>query len=226
VKYVIDGDRVSYLDNYFFNKPQAMPGADAASFQSIGDWFAKDRRHVYFLHRVVEGADPESFAVLGGYNAHWAKDETRAYYFSPSKAAGNMWPIESASLDAFEILPHGKFAEYARDREAIYHLGKRIRGADAATFAILPSDRMNEAGEAYSYHFAKDAKRIYFDGKPIADAGYASFLVVHAPGTGNAEYGVDASAAYRQNPHTGKVARMSHDELPAAIRDHLRASMP
>jgi hypothetical protein len=221
MKYVIDGSRVSYLDDYYFNKPQPMPEADAASFQSVGDWFAKDRRHVFFLYRVVEGADPDSFAVLGGYNSHWAKDKARAYYFSPSKAAGNMWPIESESLDSFEILPNGKFAEYARDREAIYYFGKRVRGADAATFAILPSDRMGEVADAYSYHFAKDAKRIYFDGKPLKDADYASFKVVHAPGTGNREYGVDVAAAYYKSPHTGKPARISHDDLPPPIREHL-----
>jgi hypothetical protein len=44
---------VSYLDNYYFNKPKSMPEVDAASFETIGDWFAKDRDHVYFLHRVV-----------------------------------------------------------------------------------------------------------------------------------------------------------------------------
>jgi DKNYY family len=221
MKYVIDGDRVSYFDDYYFAKPQPMPEADAASFEAIGDWFAKDRRHVYFLYRVVEGADPQSFVYLGGYNAQWAKDRARAYYFSPSKAAGNMWAIDSAGVDAFELLPHGKFAEYARDREFVYYLGKRVRGADATTFAILPSDRMGEVPGAYSYHFAKDDTRVYFDARPIKDADYGSFKVVHAPGTGNAEYGVDALAAYCQSPHTGKVVRISHDALPADVRAHL-----
>jgi DKNYY family len=222
MKYVIDGNRVSYFDDYYFTKPQPMPEADAGSFQAVGDWFAKDRRHVFFLYRVVEGADPASFVYLGGYNAQWAKDRDRAYYFSPSKTAGNMWAIDSASLDAFEILQHGKFSEYARDREFVYYLGKRVRGADAATFAILPSDRMGEASDAYSYHFAKDGARVYFDAKPIKDADYASFQVVHAPGTGNSEYGIDAFGAYRQNPHTGKAERISHDALPANVRAHLK----
>jgi hypothetical protein len=221
MKYTIEGDRVSYLDNYYFNKPCPMPQADAASFETIGDWFAKDRQNVYFLYRIVEGADPGTFVHLGGYNSQWAKDRSSAYYFSPSKAASNQWPIASASLDAFEILPHGSFAEYARDLETVYRLGKRIRGADAATFAILPSDRMGEAPDAYSYHFAKDKHRIYFDGKPIAGAQYDSFEVVHAPGLGNDEYGIDAAMAYRQNPRDGKVIRIAHDALPPALRAHL-----
>jgi hypothetical protein len=221
MKYAIEGDRVSYLDNYYFSKPQLMPLADADSFEAIGDWFAKDRRYVYFLHRVVENADPASFVYLGGYNAQWAKDWSSAYYFSPSKAAGNWWAIASASLDAFELLPHAKFVEYARDRATVYYLGKRVRGANAATFTILPSDRMGEIANSFSYHFAKDDKRIYFDAKPLNDAHYDSFTVVHAPGTGNVEYGVDASAAYRQSRSTGKVERLALDALPAAIRTHL-----
>jgi hypothetical protein len=221
MKYVIDGDRVSYLDGYYFSKPQPMPQADATSFQAIGDWFAKDRRYVYFLYRVVEGADPGSFVYLGGYNSQWAKDKRWAYYFSPSKAAGNQWAIESASLDAFEILPHCGFSEYARDRESVYYLGKRVRSADVATFAILPSDRMGEVTGAYSYHFAKDDKRVYFDAKPIKDADYASFRVVHAPGVGNVEYGLDSANAYYRSSQNGKVARISHDLLPAVIREYL-----
>src|SRR5271155_5529239 len=109
MKYVIENARVSYVDNYFFHKPQPMAEADAATFESIGDWFAKDRRHVYFLYRVVEGADPQRFVYLGGYNSQWAKDKNTAYYFWPSRAAGRQWAIESESLDAFEILPHGRF---------------------------------------------------------------------------------------------------------------------
>jgi hypothetical protein len=221
MNYVIDGDRVGYLDGYYFNKLQPMPQADAASFQAIGDWFAKDRRYVYFLYRVVEGADPHSFVYLGGYNAQWAKDKMSAYYFSPSKAAGNQWAIASASLDAFEIVPHCPFSEYARDREAVYYLGKRVRSADAATFAILPSDRMGEVADAYSYHFAKDDKRVYFDARPIKDADYASFRVVHAPGVGNVEYGVDSGSAYHRSSQNGKVARISHDLLPVGVREYL-----
>jgi hypothetical protein len=222
VKYAIDGERVSFLDDYFFSKPQAMPEADAATFESVGDWFAKDRSHVYFLYRVVDGADPESFVYLGGYNAQWAKDRARAYYFLPSKAAKQFWAIESASLDAFEVLPHGQFSEYARDREFVYHLGRRIRGADAPAFAILPSDRMGEVAGAHSCHFAADGKRVYFDGKPIAGAECGSFKVVHAPGVGNIEYGVDSAFAYCRSSPSGKVERITREELPAVIREYLR----
>jgi hypothetical protein len=145
-----------------------------------------------FLAPYRRWCDPATFEYLGGYNSQWAKDRSSAYYFWPSKAAGNQWPIASASLDAFEILPHCSFAEYARDREAVYHLGKRVRGANAAAFAVFPSDRLGEVTGAYSYHFAKDDRRVYFDAKPIGDADYDSFKVVHAPGLGHSEYGIDA----------------------------------
>jgi hypothetical protein len=46
MKYLIEGDRVNFLDNYYVSKPQPIPEADAASFHAIGDCFAKDRRNV------------------------------------------------------------------------------------------------------------------------------------------------------------------------------------
>src|SRR5262245_48816912 len=86
--YVITDRSVAYLDGYFFHEPKPIPEADAATFEQIERWFARDKNRVYFLHSVVEGGDPASFTVLGGYsNNYWAKDRIRAYHFAPSKAA-------------------------------------------------------------------------------------------------------------------------------------------
>ena len=85
--YRIEGGRVAYFDDYYFRKPLPMPQADAASFEPVDRWFARDRNHVYFLYNIVEGAMPASFTVLGGYNDFWAKDAGQAWYFCPSKAA-------------------------------------------------------------------------------------------------------------------------------------------
>jgi hypothetical protein len=44
---------VSYLDNYYFNKPKPMPEVVAASFETIGDWFAKDRRGPSDVRKIM-----------------------------------------------------------------------------------------------------------------------------------------------------------------------------
>jgi len=219
-KYTVDKDRVFYFDDYFFSKPLPMPLADAASFEEIGPWFAKDHRHVYFLHNVVEGADPASFTYLGGYNDQWAKDRARAYHFQPTKAARQYRIFESDSLDRFCILPNARFCEYAGDTECIYHRGKKIRGADAPSFEVMITDDLGTSGQP-SIHFARDVGRIYFDGQPIKDAVRDTFAVIRQSGIGHQEYGVDVRSAYCQSQKTGKLAALPHSDLPAVVREYV-----
>jgi hypothetical protein len=126
--YIIQGDSVAYVDNYFFSKPQPIPEADPATFEVITKWFARDHHHVYFLYRVVDVADPGSFIVLGGYSCRWAKDRSFAYYFWPSKAAKQWRALKSESLGSFQILPDGPCSEYARDNETLFYKGKPSGG--------------------------------------------------------------------------------------------------
>jgi hypothetical protein len=221
--YLIEGGRVAYFDDYYFRKPLPMPQADAASFEPVDRWFARDRNHVYFLYNIVEEAAPASFTVLGGYNDFWAKDAGQAWYFCPSKAAKQFWPLAGVDLARFALVERAPFVKYAGDGQVIWYRGKQIRGAEAASFRILPSDRMGEAADAVSYHFARDRRRIYFEGQPIKDADPQSFVVIHQPGLGHDEYGVDAGGAYRQSRATGRVEPIGHDRLPAPVREHFEA---
>jgi hypothetical protein len=222
--YRVENGRVFYFDDYYFAKPQPMPEADAATFEILDRWFAKDRSHVYFLHKIVPEADPATFAYLGGYDDQWAKDKDRAFHFVPSKAAGRVTSIRSASLDAFEILEDAPFSKYARDAEAVYYCGKRVKDADPATFRMMPSDHLGEK-TARSHHFAKDARHVFFDGKILKEADYESLRVVHAP-LGLSEYGIDRHQAYGLSPHTGKPVAIPLDRLPAIVREYCKLEAP
>ena len=79
-----------------------MPEAHAATFEQIHRWFARDKDRVYFLHNVVEGADPGTFTVLGWvFQQPGRKTVLAPHHFEPSKAARNIRRIESKSLDRF-----------------------------------------------------------------------------------------------------------------------------
>jgi DKNYY family len=218
--YVISTGKVYFFDDYFFSKKLLMPDADPASFEALGDWFARDRRHVYFLHNIVAEADPGSFVCLGGYNDHWAKDRIQAYHFVPTKAARQYRALQSNSLDRFAILAGCPFCEYAGDDERVYYRGKLIRGAHAPSFRAMIADRMGEVAGASSYHFTRDHARIYFDGQALTAADYNSFTVIHEPGLGHLEYGVDANGAYHKSRRTGKLAALAHADLPEPVRAH------
>lgn len=215
-QYVIKDGTVAYLDDYFFQKPKQIPQADAATFEQIERWFARDKDRVYFLHNVVEGADAGTFTVLGGYNDFWAKDRIRAYHFVPSKAARNIRLLASKSLDRFAILPSGRFAKYAGDAECVYRCGRLIRGADAATFRVMKNACKGEDEGAKSFSFARDRARVYYDGKPLADVSLDDFAAIRLPGLGHNEYGTDGVSGFYG--HVGKLVRVSFAELPEAVR--------
>jgi hypothetical protein len=218
-KYVIKGTSVAYFDDYYFKEPKPIPEADAATFAQIGRWFAHDERHVYFLHNIVDGADPATFTVLGGYsNDHWAKDSVRAYHFAPSKAARNIRVIASNSIDRFAILPSARFDEYAGDAERVYRCGRLIRAADAATFRVLQNACKGEDEGDPSFSFARDKTRAYYDGRPLADINLETFAAIRLSGIGHNEYGTDGLSGFYARHSVGKMVRVSFVELPAAVR--------
>ena len=217
-KYVIKDDNVAYLDGIFFHKSKPIPEADAATFEPIGHWFARDKHRVYFLHNVVEGADPTTFAVLGGYSDFWAKDRIRAYHFWPSKAARNIRSLESKSLDRFAILPGARFAEYAGDATRVYRRGRLIRGADASTFRVMKNACNGDDEGAASFSFARDKARVYYEGKPLADVSLEDFAAIRLPGIGHNEYGTDGVSGFYESYRAGKMVRVSFAELPEGVR--------
>jgi DKNYY family len=219
-KYIITNENVAYTHCYWFKKePMPIPEADAATFEQIGDWFARDKNNVYFLYNVVAGADPATFCVLGGYAGnHWAKDRLRAYHFEPSKAARNIRFIESKSLDLFAVLLDSRFDEYAADAERVYRNGRLIRGAHAATFRVLANACKGEDQGLPSFDFARDKARIYFMGKPIADVRLETFDAIRLPGIGHNEYGTDGVSAFFEDQWNGKIVRIAFAELPEAVR--------
>ena len=221
--YLIKNGSVFYFDDYYFQKPQLIPSADAASFKVISQWFGSDQAHVYFLHNVVIGVDPRSFTYLGGYNCQWAKDRSFAYYFWPTKAARQWKTLESKSLEAFKILPSCRFSEYAGDEQNIFYMGRKIRGVNAKSFHIMPAENIEDKSVVKSFSYGRDHKRIYFNGKPIEGINCESFRVVHASsGTAHREYGTDGVQAFFNDSFRNRLGTISYSQLPASIQEYLQ----
>jgi hypothetical protein len=219
--YLVEDGRIFYFEDCFFNKPQPISAADASSFEVIDKWFARDSRNVYFLYRPIDDADPVTFTYLGGYNDYWAKDRARAYFW-PTKAARQYRALPSNSLDLFAILPSARLCEYAGDAACVYYRGRKIRGADAASFRVMLQEEWEDPSDRRSLHFARDKSRIYFDGQPIKQADLDTFVVLHEPGLGHTEFGVDVRSAYFKSQRNGKIAQIAHNDLPAPVRERFR----
>lgn len=171
--------------NAVYHEGRAFPVADVAGFEPLDDGFARDGRHGYYQRQPIPGSagapgfrvldswhaddgqrifharlddtsgrprvqalsgvDRGSFAVLG---AHWARD-SRTLFF-----AGTRLPDDPAS---FRALDRG----YVRTATQVYHLGRSIAGADAASFEVLASTADDDGADA------RDARRRYGQGKAI-----------------------------------------------------------
>jgi len=138
---------------YFLNKHvriTKLKDADAKSFLTIKEGYAKDYRKVYVMGVVLEHADPVSFKVL---DYGFSSDKKQAYYDSKS--------IEGSDGITFEVLK----SDYAKDKLNVYYSSlladkngnhiQSIKGADPLSFKVLGSN------------YASDIRAVYYQAKRI-----------------------------------------------------------
>jgi hypothetical protein len=182
--YTHDGARVYYNGKPLTNRKGEAIEVDAASFKAVGGRWLHDRHHVYGQGEygangtpywyVVKDADAANFEAL---NLRYARDGKQAYYITRKT-------IRTKSPEAFEIVPRLKLnyrdgirepmhdeSILARDREAVYFYGTRLKYAKPQGFRDL------------GHGYATDGATVWFlDRKLIvADADAATFIV---PGPG------------------------------------------
>lgn len=144
-------DRVT---GYYYQRP--IPGSDGSSFAMLGHGYSKDARHVFYstleprgtepIRRSipVKGAKPDSFKVIDdGY----AADASQVYYKAEAL---------TQDVATFTVLQLG----YAKTGNVVYHQGKAVPGADAASFAMA-TERLSEGVDA------KDRNTTYRSGEKV-----------------------------------------------------------
>lgn len=186
---------------------QEVKGADTATFESLGRTWARDAKHVYTLNSQNRLADRETFEVL---NHIYAKDKDHAFCLSGV--------IKEADAATFRVLDEGRyphpgwpapsedsdsgwvFEGFACDATQVFHyvmtIGKPcvLRGADPATFEVLPYSYGRDAKSVYhekyrlkgarpeafrqlNEHFAVDDRSVFYGERAVAGADTASFEV-------------------------------------------------
>lgn len=129
--------------------------------------YMRDDKHIYYDNRPIVNADIDTFQVMGSF----AKDKHRVYYYGralPGADAKN-WNIIDSS--------------YSRDHSAVFFGDNLIRGADPATFQVLPlGDR-----------WAKDTKAVYYGEHSLPSVDLKTFKQV------NSDYAKDAQHVFYEN---------------------------
>lgn len=202
------GNSYQIRDGRVWYGSSELKGVDLATFEPLGRYWARDAQHVYTQSSVNRNADRETFQVL---NHLYTKDKNHAYYLSGI--------IKEADAATFRVLDEGRyprpgwptpsedsdsgwaFEGFACDATQVFHyvmtIGKPcvLRGADPATFEVLPYSYGRDAKSAYyakyrlkgsrpatfrllNQHFAVDDHSVFYGERAIAGADAASFEVL------------------------------------------------
>ncbi|MEO6281381.1 DKNYY domain-containing protein [Roseateles sp.] len=170
-----------------------IEGADAATYVSLGEGYARDKHRVYISGVPFKVRDPASFEPLGGDFAH---DAERGYY-ARVEIPGSHGP-SFESIDARDTA-------YARDRANAYYgyrdaassdstgyprrAVRTLRGADPAALRVLGRD------------YAADARHVWHQGQPVVGADPATFVVEAADqGAADAQ---DKSGGWKSGQRVG-----------------------
>lgn len=150
----LDADRLTFTQlrykNYakdktlVFYKGQPVAGADAASFEAIGEWYAKDNYRGYYGGDPIATSDGKSFRVINSYYSTDGKD----VFFKTA-------PLHVAHPDAFTfIYTSGEDAweRWATDGRYYYYTHYKVPSADHANMVLYKK----------SGGLSKDSKNVYF----------------------------------------------------------------
>ena len=131
-----------------------VDGVDLATFELVGQEFARDKRHVYMNGLVLADADPATFKPIK--NSLYFRDKSHVWHYKELLA--------DADPATFELIGD---SPYCRDKSHIWYKYDDVLlvGADPATFEVI--------GET---DYCRDKSHIWFRSDLLPDADYATFV--------------------------------------------------
>jgi hypothetical protein len=176
--------------------------SDAASFEVLNTWYAKDKLQVYHcdterdskeywsikrtIIKLVKAADPPSFRMMS--DGYTPRDKSHVF------SGVEVLPIRD--VDSYELLDHG----FSKDKLTAYYRSNPMPGTDAASFVALDANHARDKNKVYVVDgfysggtikgvelvsfktlgegYAQDGKRAYYKGAVITrnDAGLLQVL--------------------------------------------------
>jgi hypothetical protein len=182
--YSKEGEQVVYLGH-------VVEGANAATFEVLSRFFAKDNVHAYYRGIIVEGIDVSSFTPLltpWGNDTFYSKDKNSVYISSPQSGITKM--LEGAGPATMKVLAHViipcmpekedctdsfPFEQiYAKDANHVYGMfGNVIADADSPSFEIML------APDGSPSVYARDKDHIFVSEGVLKTADRNSFVVLN-----------------------------------------------
>jgi len=176
--FVTDGGRLYVKDKnfvYLYYGAKKLPWIDSMTFEHFFWNYFKDKNTVYFGNgKILTGADPKTFKVLGSI---YIKDKNfvwRSYYRDEGGTIESVALIDGADPETFEFLEYG----YAKNKNFVYVNGDALLGADADSIEVL------------SYRYLKDKNFVYLGKEKVEKVDPKTFEII------DSNYTKDKDAVY------------------------------
>lgn len=157
---------------YAYENLEKIQGADKNSFEVLGNYIAKDKNNVYYNGKKMENVDSKSFKNFGNFIG---KDKNRVFYITGNE------DIKDADAESFEIMGDTR---YFRDKNNIFVIKYSNDFPDGEGFIKLPNIDRNSF-ITLSEEFGKDKNGIYYIGEKIDGINPNNIRVIEEMGQDN-----------------------------------------
>ncbi|WP_374123752.1 DKNYY domain-containing protein [Leptotrichia hongkongensis] len=157
---------------YAYENLEKIQGADKNSFEVLGNYIAKDKNNVYYNGKKMENVDSKSFKNFGNFIG---KDKNRVFYITGNE------DIKDADAESFEIMGDTR---YFRDKNNIFVIKYSNDFPDGQGFIKLPNIDRNSF-ITLSEEFGKDKNGIYYIGEKINGINPNNVRVIEEMGQDN-----------------------------------------
>ena len=134
---------------YAYENLEKIQGADKNSFEVLGNYIAKDKNNVYYNGKKMENVDSKSFKNFGNFIG---KDKNRVFYITGNE------DIKDADAKSFEIMGDTR---YFRDKNNIFVIKYSNDFPDGEGFIKLPNIDRNSF-ITLSEEIGKDKNGVYY----------------------------------------------------------------
>ena len=157
---------------YAYENLEKIQGADKNSFEVLGNYIAKDKNNVYYNGKKMENVDSKSFKNFGDFIG---KDKNRVFYITGNE------DIKDADAESFEIMGD---TYYFRDKNNIFVIKYSNDFPNGQGFIKLPNIDRNSF-ITLSEEFGKDKNGIYYIGEKINGINPNNVRVIEEMGQDN-----------------------------------------
>ena len=157
---------------YAYENLEKIQGADKNSFEVLGNYIAKDKNNVYYNGKKMENVDSASIKTFGNFIG---KDKNRVFYITGNE------DIKDVDAKSFEIMGDTR---YFRDKNNIFVIKYSNDFPDGQGFIKLPNIDRNSF-ITLSEEFGKDKNGIYYIGEKINGINPNNVRVIEEMGQDN-----------------------------------------